>query len=378
MARARPVVTVAGPRHSGKTTLVKTIFPYHRYVNLGTPDAREFAEKDPQGFLKEYSGGAGLIIDEFLRVPRLSYHIREALTERKQPGRFILTSSHMPLKFSATGQSVRHPATQILLPPSIRELANAKFNLERDEYIYRGFMPRIYSEKIDPRTVHINYHTFFVKHDVKNLIYLEDQSAFWRLLKLLAERIGQAINHTTLAGEVGISQTTLSEWINALEACFVIFRLPAYPTSFGKKVQKTPKLYFTDVGMAAALLKITSAEQVFRDPMVGNLFENMVVADALKCRYNTGQSADMFYYRSQNAIEIDLIMNKGRYIMPIEIKSCAQPNASFTKNIKLFTRLSKKIKHGCVVYSGELREKKGEPKFVNFKNIGALVGEWGV
>jgi predicted AAA+ superfamily ATPase len=129
--------------------------------------------------------------------------------------------------------------------------------------------------------------------------------------------------------------------------------------------------------MAAALLKIKNAEQVFRDPMVGNLFENMVVADALKCRYNTGQSADMFYYRSQNNIEIDLVVNKGRHIMPIEIKSCAQFNASFTKNIKLFSRLSKKIKHGCIVYSGELKEKKGEPNFVTFKNIGALVGEWG-
>ncbi|MDR2578222.1 MAG: DUF4143 domain-containing protein [Chitinispirillales bacterium] len=377
MARARPVITVAGPRHAGKTTLVRAIFPYHKYVNLGISDVREFAEKDPAGFLRFHTGYTGLIIEDYLRVPKLSHHIREAVEKnRRRAGRFILTTSHLPIKTGPCGQPLRHPSTQILLPPSIRELGFAKISLERDEYIYRGFMPRVHSEKTDPRAIHTNYTTFYVKHDIKNIIEMDDQAAFWRLLKLLAGRVGQIINTAAIAEDAGISQSTLERWISALEESFIIFKLPAYPASFGKKVSRVPKLYFTDVGMAAALLKITSAEQVFRDPLVGNLFENMVVADALKCRYNTGQGADIFYYRSPNGIEIDMVVSRGRYIMPIEIKSTPQYNASFTKNIKLFSRLSKRIKYGYVVYSGETRERAGEPGFVNFKNIGALVAEW--
>ncbi|MDR2579935.1 MAG: ATP-binding protein [Fibromonadaceae bacterium] len=368
MAKEYPALTIIGPRQSGKTTLAKMLFPKHKYINLEEPDIREFAKKYPRDFFKNYSGN--LIIDEIQRVPELLSYIQVIVDDNNIKGQFILTGSHQPQIKANIAQSLAgRTAIATLLPLSIKELSDTGIVLERDEYIYKGFMPRIYSENVTPKYLYQNYYSTYVERDVRQLINVGSQNSFERFIKLLAGRIGQIINLNSLAGDVGVSQTTLSSWISVLEASFIVFRLPCYFNNFGKRQIKTPKLYFTDVGLAAYLLGIENPEQVFRDPLVGGLFENMVVAEVLKARYNQGKNAEIYYFRNQNGLEIDLILNEGQSIIPVEIKAGASFDLSFAKNIKLFKGLSDKVKNGYIVYSGDKNIKTENAEFVSFTKL---------
>jgi len=374
MAKEYPVVTITGPRQSGKTTLAKMLFPSHKYVNLEEPDIREFAKKYPRDFFKNYSGN--LIIDEIQRVPELLSYIQVITDENNIKGQFIITGSHqMQIKANIAQSLAGRTAITTLLPFSIKELSSAGINLERDEYIYKGFMPRIYSENATPKYLYQNYYATYVERDVRQLINIGNQNSFERFVKLLAGRIGQIVNLNSLAGDVGVSQTTLSSWLSVLEASFIIFRLPCFFNNFGKRQIKTPKLYFTDVGLAAYLIGIESSEQVFRDPLVGGLFENLVVAEALKSRYNHGKNPEIYYFRNKNGLEIDLIFNKARDIIPIEIKSGLSFDTSFSKNITLFKKISNEIKDGYVVYGGDKRVKINDIEFINFRETGDIFRE---
>ena len=366
-----PVLTILGPRQSGKTTLAKMLFPQYKYVNLEEPDLREFAQSYPQDFLKNYSGD--LIIDEIQRVPGLLSHIQLIADENNKKGQFILTGSHQPqIKANITQSLAGRTAVITLLPFSIKELNSAGIELERDEYIYKGFMPRIYSENATPKHLYQNYYATYVERDVRQLINIGNQISFERFIKLLAGRIGQIVNLNSLAGDAGVSQTTLSSWLSVLESSFIVFRIHPYFNNFGKRLIKSPKLYFTDVGLAANLLGIEAPEQVFRDPLSGGLFENMVIADALKTMYNQGQSPGLYYFRNQNGLEIDLILNRGRNLTPIEIKSGASFDPSFSKNIKLFQKLSGDIKNGYVIYGGDKHIKIEDTAFINFREVSSL------
>ena len=372
MAKEYPVLTIVGPRQSGKTTIAKMLFPNHEYVNLEEPDIREFAQKHPRDFFKNYS--ENLIIDEFQRVPELLSYIQVIVDRENKRGKFILTGSHQPQMKASISQSLAgRTAIITLLPLSIKELSNNDLFFERDEYIYNGFMPRIYSENSIPKFLYQNYYSTYVERDVRQLINIGNQNSFERFVKLLAGRIGQILNLNSLAGDVGVSQTTLSSWISVLEASFIVFRLPCYFENFGKRQIKTPKLYFTDVGLAAYLLGIENPEQVFRDPLVGNLFENMVVAEVLKTMYNQGRNAEIYYFRNQHGLEIDLLLNKKRDIVPIEIKSSASFDLSFTKNIKLFREFSPKVKDGYLIYSGDKTFATEHAKFLNFREISSVI-----
>jgi predicted AAA+ superfamily ATPase len=377
-AKRRPMLVVPGPRHSGKTTLLKMLFPHHNYANLDNPDMREFAKKNPRDFIKlhlDSPGFKGIFIDEFHRVPELSGHIKAFAQNVKRPGTFILATSHWPhrLKFwTAQPPATKLCDVQTLLPLSISELCKTKAPLDRDNCIYRGFMPRIYGEQAEPRHVMRNYLAFYVERDLKHLVNLDGRSraAFKKLLKLLARRIGQIINPDALAESAGVPRETLSAWLSALEASYITFRLPSYLSS---RSTKTPKLYFTDVGMAAFLLGIRTADQVFRDPMVGSLFENMVVADTLKSRYNVGRGANLSYLRTPN-FELDLLVKRKYNHIPIEIKCSSAYSAAFAKNIAMFRGMAHKTKEGYVVYSGDTKVWHGEEtKFVNFKEIGDVL-----
>jgi len=374
MAKEYSVLTIVGPRQSGKTTLARTLFPDHEYVNLEEPDIREFAQKYPRDFFKNYS--KDLILDEFQRVPELLSYIQVIVDAENRKGRFILTGSHQPqMKASITQSLAGRTAIITLLPLSIKELTDGGISLERDEYIYKGFMPRIYNETITPKYLYQNYYSTYVERDVRQLINIGNQNSFERFIKLLAGRVGQIVNLNSLAGDVGVSQPTLSSWISVLEASFIIFRLPCYFENFGKRQIKAPKLYFTDVGLAAYLLGIESPEQIFRDPLVGRLFENMVVADVLKTMYNHGKSAEIYYLRNQDGFEIDLILNKRRSIIPIEIKSGITFDLSFAENIKTFQKLSDKAKSGYLVYSGDKNFDTQGVKFINFKEISSAISD---
>ena len=376
MAKEYPVLTIIGPRQSGKTTLARMLFPEHSYVNFEEPEIRELAKKYPRDFFNSYlsnNNSRNLIIDEVQRVPEILSSIQVIADENNKKGQFILTGSHQPEIKAGISQSLAgRTALLYLLPFSIAELSNAGIVLQRDEYIYKGFMPRIYSENATPKHLYQNYYATYVERDVRQLINIGNQVSFERFIKLLAGRIGQVVNLNSLAGDVGVSQTTITSWLSVLEASFIVFRLHCYFNNFGKRVIKAPKLYFTDVGLAANLLGIETQEQVFRDPLVGGLFENMVITDILKTMYNQGHNHGLYYFRNQNGLEVDLIICQGRDLIPIEIKSGASFDPSFSKNLKLFSRLSDTIKNGYVVYGGDKQVKIEGTEFVNFKDLSSV------
>jgi hypothetical protein len=365
-----PIISISGPLCSGKTTLAAALFPGHKYVSFDDPEVREFARASPSEFFKRC--GLRVILDEFARVPEVVPVLKASVAADPRPGRVVLITSGKP-----QSPKCALPAEQTtaftLLPPSIRELASVKVNMTHYEYIYRGFLPGAYKRGADPRAVLRKYCDDCVERYLSRFIGAGSHDLFARFLRLLATRIGQVISLNTLAEEVNVPQATLTSWIQLLEASYVIFRLPAYFNSFGRKVVRVPKLYFTDVGLAAHLCGVKDPYQVHRDPLVGNLFENMVVAEALKSRYNRGRNAGLYYFRNQNNLEIDLIISNTHNVIPVEIKVGAAFASEYTKNIKLFKKLSNRITNGYVIYSGQGKVRAGESWLVNFKNVGGIV-----
>ena len=288
LAGMYPAVTITGPRQSGKTTLARMVFPTYQYVNLENIDVREFAQNDPVGFLKSFP--SPVIFDEIQRVPELLSYIQTRVDEDQHAGQYILTGSHQPLLGQSVTQSLAgRTGTLRLLPLSFEELTVANVELERDQAVYQGFMPRLYNTPLDVKGLYRDYFSTYVEKDVRLLLNVKDMHAFETFIRLLAGRTGQLINYASLGNDVGVSAMTISQWLSVLEASFIIFRLPCYYENFGKRLVKSQKLYFTEVGLAAWLLGISSPEQVARDPLFGGLFENMVIVEALKHRLNAGE-----------------------------------------------------------------------------------------
>lgn len=372
MARYFPVVTILGPRQSGKTTLAKQIFPNHVYVNLENKTARDIAMSDPNAFFDLYK--PPVIIDEVQRVPELLSTIQVLADASKEKGRFILTGSHQPKLHAGIAQSLAGRTGILkLLPLSIEELTNAGISMSRDEYIFNGFMPRLYDEKIPPTMLYPAYYATYVERDVRQLIKVSDQHAFETFLKLLAGRVGQVVNLADLSGDIGVSSTTLSSWLSVLEASYIVFRLPCYFKNFGKRLVKAPKIFFTEVGLAASLLGIENVSQVARDPLLGGLFENMVVVEALKARYNAGkQLPELYYFRVQGRNEVDLIIDSNRQLIPVEIKAGMTFDPSFANDLRAFMEFAKDTVRPTVLYSGDTATTIRGVNFDSFTNTSKL------
>ncbi len=369
MARYFPVVTILGPRQSGKTTLAKQVFPDYVYVNLEDKNAREIARSDPKSFFEVYR--PPVIVDEIQRVPELLSTIQVMADETKEKGRFILTGSHQPKLRAGIAQSLAgRTGLLTLLPLSIDELARAGITMDRDEYLFNGFMPRIYDEKIPPAMLYPAYYATYVERDVRQLINISDQHAFETFLKLLAGRVGQVVNLSDLSGCIGISSTTLNSWLSVLEASYIVFRLPCYFENFGKRLTKAPKIFFTEVGLATSLLGIENISQVARDPLFGGLFENMVILEALKARCNAGkQQPELYYFRVQGRNEVDLIINRNnREIVPVEIKGGRTFDPSFANELRKFMEISGKSVNPTVLYAGDTAATIHGVAFDSFKN----------
>lgn len=373
-AKEYPVVTIVGPRQSGKTTLAKLTFKDYRYCSLEDPDIRAYAESDPRSFLKEYDGF--VILDEIQRVPSLLSYIQTLVDENKTKGRFILTGSHqLRLRADISQSLAGRTAILHLLPLSISELAKAKALPEKEKLLIRGFFPRIYDEDINPTRAYASYYQTYVERDVRQLINLKDVSLFEKFLKLLAGRAGQVVNLNSLSNDVGASSTTLKEWLSILEASFIVFKLPPFFENFGKRVVKSPKYYFTDVGLLCYLLGIENEKQVGRDPLIGNIFENMVVLEFLKQKYNRGKMPNLYFFRDSNGNEIDLIYQEGRELIPVEIKYSATFNQKFTKGILKFQSFTELAGQGVLVYSGDFTPKSKQVITLNYKNIESLFND---
>jgi|APHig6443717817_1056837.scaffolds.fasta_scaffold27049_2 predicted AAA+ superfamily ATPase len=350
-----PVVTVLGPRQSGKTTLVRSLFPDKPYRSLEEPDWRALAFHDPRGFLADCPQGA--VLDEIQRVPELLSYLQGVVDAKRPHGRFILTGSHQPELHRAVSQSLAgRTALLTLLPFSLGELRHYRPSWDPFELMVMGAFPRLHEEGLKPERFFNGYIQTCLERDVRSLINLKDLRRFQQFLVLLAGRVGQLLNYTSLANDVGVSSTTIKDWISVLVASFVVFELPPYHENLTKRVVKSPKIYFTDTGLAAHLVGIRNAEQAARDPLRGSLYENLLIADLLKRRLNQGRTPDLFFYRDTNGNEVDLIVREGRSLIPIEIKSGATFNDEFYKGIARFrVTAGDRVLPGAILYNGTQR-----------------------
>lgn len=369
MASCYPIVTITGPRQSGKTTLVKNTFPQKAYVNLEAPDIRALAKEDPRYFLAKYPDG--VILDEIQQVPSLLSYLQVIVDEKKEFGRYILTGSHQVELHHVVSQSLAgRTALLFLLPLSLKELKLANIALNPDDYLVNGFFPRIYHDRLSPTKAYRNYLQTYIEKDLRELIHIKDLLQFQRFLKLCAGRIGQVLNMESLANDVGVSSHTVKHWLSVLEASYITKMIPPYFENFGKRIIKSPKLYFCDVGLASYLLEIESPSQMNRDPLRGNLFENLVVIEMMKLRLNQGLEPNLYYYRDSHKNEVDLIYKQGSQLVPIEIKSSQTFNPYYLKNLNFFKKLvNERMNKGFLIYSGDFEQSMKEFKLINFKNL---------
>lgn len=364
-----PVVTVSGPRQSGKTTLVRKCLPKYRYVNLEDSDSAEFARFDPKGFLLRYP--APLIIDEVQRVPELMSALQVAVDARRDVmGQYVLTGSHQSLLREKVAQSLAGRTVILdLLPLSIAELGAIAERMSADEIMYRGFMPEVYRQGVLPSRYYRNYLRTYVERDVRMMVNIRNLSMFEKFIRLLAGRIGQLANLSQLSVEVGVSSTTLNEWLSVLEASYVVQRLTPYFGNFSKRLVKAAKFYFTDVGLAVHLLGISTAEQLSRDPLRGSLFENLVIMDAVKWFKNRDADAQFHFLRTQTGFEIDLLIETAGKLRPVEIKSAVTCRDAFASNVRRFAREETLTERPTLVYDGEDYPMRQGVEWVNFRRF---------
>jgi len=340
LAAQFPVVSVTGPRQSGKTTLVKQLFPHFAYANLEDIELRQLAEQDPKYFLQQFPGG--LIVDEAQYVPALFSYIQLEADRRGRAGEFVLTGSQHFLFMEKITQSLAgRVAIFTLLPFSETELKHTAFQQPTiDDYLLKGMYPRLYEAGIDPAFYYPNYIQSYIERDVRQLINIGDVGAFRTFLELSAGRIGQLYNQTNIGNEADLDHKTVNRWFSMLETSFIAFKLRPYFQNYNKRILKTPKLYFYDTGVVCALLGIRTTEQLKNHPIRGALFENWIVVEMLKKSLNKGIRPNMYYWRDQTGNEIDLLIDEGGSLYPMEIKSGMTYNAQFFKNIRFFNALS--------------------------------------
>ncbi len=355
LAKQYPVVTLTGPRQSGKTTLAKSLFADKPYVTLEDPDIRRFATEDPRGFLAAYQQGA--IFDEIQRAPELSSYLQGMVDADPQPGRFILTGSYQFELMTQVSQSLAgRTAVLKLLPFTLAEvhtLQGAKPPPDLAQTLLTGFYPRIHDKNLNPSQALADYFATYVERDLRQLAAVHDLQRFERFVRLCAGRTGQLLNLNSLGNDAGVSHATARAWIDLLQTSYIVHLLPPWFTNTGKRLIKAPKLYFYDVGLACWLLGLRTAEQVARDPLWGSLFENFVIMEAMKDRLNDGESAEMYFYRDSEGNEVDLLMPVGGKMHAIEIKAGATVNPDYFKGLKKFAAQHPlTISGGSVIFGG--------------------------
>ena len=323
LAREFKIVAIVGPRQSGKTTLAQAVFAAKPYASLEDPDLLRFAQEDPRRFLAQYPGGA--VVDEAQRCPELFSYLQGVVDRRRAPGQFVLTGSqHFGLVQRITQSLAGRVGFVNLLPFSAGELLTGGWLPDAlDEALLHGGYPPIYDVPAAPERWYNAYLNTYVERDVRQLRNVQDLPTFQRVLRLCAAAVGQLADLTRIGNDAGVDQKTVRAWLNVLEASFILFRLQPHRTSFRKRLVKTPKLYFYDVGLAARLIGIESVEQMSTHLSRGALFENWVITEYLKRRWNAGKQSNLFFWRSHSGLEVDLVLEQGPGLSPVEIKSGA-------------------------------------------------------
>jgi len=365
-----PVITVTGPRQSGKTTLAQFCFPSLPYKNLEHLETRRFAQEDPIAFLKTVPEGA--ILDEIQNVPELTSYIQVEVDEQRKNGLFVLTGSRQFNMLETVSQSLAGRTAIIkLLPFSLEEIDGKYKTLgdTTDDYIFRGFYPRLYDHEIEPSIGLADYIETYIERDLRQLSQIQDLLLFQKFLKLCAGRTGQIVNFSNLAGDTGISHKTASEWISLLEASFIIFRLPPYFININKRLIKSPKLYFYDTGLAANLLGIEEKRQVETHPLRGALIENLVISEILKYRFNRGRRENISFFRDAKGHEVDLLYHLADDIIAIEIKAAGTVRNDFFHGLEYFHESIQPAVKIILTYDGDRNEERSQGIVTNYKKI---------
>jgi uncharacterized protein len=346
-----PIVAITGPRQSGKTTLSKMLKPNYKYVNLENLSDREFAKTDPMGFLSTFKDG--VIIDEIQNVPSLFSYLQVVTDERKKTGEYIITGSQNFLMMEQISQSLAgRVALFTLLPFSIAELESTKYRINNwEDYAISGSYPRKIIQNIDAIDYYENYIKTYVERDVRLLKNISNLDLFQKFIQLLAGRVGQLFNQSSLGNDLDLDNKTINSWFTLLETSFLTFKLQPYHSNFNKVIIKTPKIYFHDTGLLCYLLGIRSKEDLELHFAKGNIFENLVVSEMYKNGINNAARSKLYFWRDKSQNEVDLIIETGTKLNAIEIKSAKTINQNYFKGLNYFKSL-KEDTHLHLIYGG--------------------------
>ncbi len=365
-----PILAITGPRQSGKSTLIQAIFPDHNYLNLEDPELRRFALSDPKGFL--HSNNGKVILDEIQYVPHLFSYIQVISDQEKVAGQFILSGSQNFQLIESISQSLAGRVSIFnLLPFSLEEIKNSPFEMESyEEYLLKGFYPRIYDLDLDPYRWLQDYLSTYVERDVRQLLNIGDLALFRQFLEMCAGRIGQLINFSEIGNQLGISYQTVGKWLSILETSFICYTLRPYHKNFNKRIVKSPKLYFYDTGLACALLNLRTVEELNRHFAKGALFENLILNEVMKNQLNRELPAKNYFWNASGSHEIDLLMEVGGRLIAGEIKSGRTINSNFFNSLTYFQQTSGiSPEDSYLIYGGEEVQKRSIAQVINWRSL---------
>ena len=370
LAREFKIVAIVGPRQSGKTTLAKAVFEAKPYASLEDPDLLRFAQEDPRRFLGQYPGGA--VIDEAQRCPELFSYLQGVVDQRRDAGQFVLTGSqHFGLVQRITQSLAGRVGFVNLLPFSAPELlAGGWLPASLDAALLLGGYPPVFDMPASPERWYSAYLNTYVERDVRQLRNVQDLPTFQRVLRLCAGTVGQLADLTRIGNDAGVDQKTVRAWLGVLEASFILFRLQPHHRNFRKRLVRTPKLYFYDVGVAARLIGIESAEQLSTHPSRGALFENWVITEYLKQRWNAGRESNLFFWRSHGGLEVDLVLEQGQVLAPVEIKSGATVSPDWLRPLRRWHELAGAAAgRPVIVYGGDQAQQRSDADIVPWRQL---------
>jgi predicted AAA+ superfamily ATPase len=351
LSKGFPIITITGPRQSGKTTLVKMAYPDHTYIDLENLLNRRAAIEDPAALISDPKGS--YILDEFQYTPQILSHLKVLVDNNHQDAQFILTGSNQFTLMRDVSQSLAgRTAIFELLPLTLDEAYPAKAE-NLDQAIHRGLYPRIVAAKTNPAVFYDSYIRTYLQRDVRLLTNVQNMEAFTRFLSLCAGRTGSILSKVSLANDTGVDAKTISNWLSLLQASYIIYLLPPWYGNVSKRLIKSPKLYFYDTGLACRLLRIRNAADLITHPLRGNLFETFMVSETMKYYFNAGIMPPLSYYRESNGSEIDLLIEKGSKLVPVEIKSAPIINSGFYGNLIRFGTMDLRLDKGRLIYTGD-------------------------
>ena len=362
------VISVTGPRQSGKSTLLKHLFPDIPRYSMKDVNVREFAEHDPVAFRHQHP--RGMFIDEVQKVPQLLEYI-QGIVDDNPDCRFLLTgSSNFELLHGLCESLPGRAGVYELLPMTYHESESTMSAKPLDEFLYNGLYPAICAEKNKARLFYPSYVKTYLERDVRDLLKIKDQMQFMKFMKLCAARVGSIFNASELAGQIGVDSKTITNWLSVLQASYLVTLLPPYYENISKRLVKSPKLYFNDPGLACYLLDIESPRQLARDKMRGAIFENYVVMEVIKHRYNRGLLNGVYFYRDSNQNEVDILLKEEGEITAIEVKSSMTYHTSFESDIsQLSDWIKTPVVNKMIVYTGDFENTTSDIKILNYRHL---------